>query len=233
MSSSPPASSTRSRIPVSPKPPLFAFSGSKPRPSSATLTSTQPVALAHVDPDAASRRRAAPRWSAPPAPAGTLCSRARGCGAPARRRARRRGRRAPRRGSPRARHVRSARLSIAAAVPYSSSAAGRSSTISARRLAISSVTLSTAASTAVRRSSLGAAHRRRQADAQAGERLQRLVVQLARPAAALLLGRLDALAQPLLLDLRPVATAVAALAANALSSRSCSRSNSPSSPSRS
>ena len=47
---------------------------------------------------------------------------------------------------------------------------------------------------------LAAAPGRRQPDAQAGEALQRLVVQLAGPAPALLLGGLDALAQPLLLD---------------------------------
>ena len=47
---------------------------------------------------------------------------------------------------------------------------------------------------------LAAAQRRREPDAQRGQALQRLVVQLARPAPALLLGGLDALAQPLRLD---------------------------------
>ena len=47
---------------------------------------------------------------------------------------------------------------------------------------------------------LTAAPRRGEPDAQAGKALQRLVVQLAGPAPALLLGGLNALAQPLLLD---------------------------------
>ena len=96
--------------------------------------------------------------------------------------------------------MRSARLSIAAATPYSSSAAGRSSTISVRRLAISSATFSTVDSTAARSSCSLPRRAAESPTRSAGEALQRLVVQLARPAPALLLGGLDALAQPLLLD---------------------------------
>ena len=96
--------------------------------------------------------------------------------------------------------VRSARLSIAAATPYSSSAAGRSSTISVRRLAISSDHVLDRGLDRRAQLLLAAAQRRREPDAQAGEALERLVVQLARPAPALLLGGLDALPQPLLLD---------------------------------
>ena len=56
--SSPPASSTRSRMPARPKPVAAARSGSKPTPSSATATSHRAVRRAHVDLDARRRARA-------------------------------------------------------------------------------------------------------------------------------------------------------------------------------
>ena len=63
------------------------------------------------------------------------------------------------------------------------------------------MTLSTAASIRAPRSSSSLPRiADREPDPQAGEALQGLVMEFARPAPALLLGRLDALAQPLLLD---------------------------------
>ena len=99
--------------------------------------------------------------------------------------------------------IRCARVSIAGTSPISSSAGGRSSTISERRFAISMPICWTASRTAAaRRSGVLAAQRGGEQHLQAAEPLKGLVVQLAGPAAALLLGGLDAVAQAVLGDRR-------------------------------
>ena len=97
--------------------------------------------------------------------------------------------------------VRAASSSIAGAGPSSSSAAGRSSRISVRSPSISPSIVPTTSSSAAR-IALGVVAPARGGDEhpQAAEALQRLVVQLARPARALGLRAGDRLAQPLRLD---------------------------------
>ena len=96
---------------------------------------------------------------------------------------------------------RSASASSAGASPSWSSAAGRRSLMIARRFSTSPVICSTAASTCARSASTSGS--RAPADrpsAQRREPLERLVVQLARPAPALLLGGADRVAQAVVLD---------------------------------
>ena len=194
----PPASRTRSRIPARPKPSVGVARQSparrrRPRSRFARLARAR-------RPARPLRARAWPRSSAPPARAGRPSSRAR-------RRARLR-RRGP--ASSSSASTSAGRL-IAVAVeqrlergrrPSSSSAAGRSSVMIARRFAISRSMCPIASSH--RRPSPArvarCATRRGEQHAQPAERLERLVVELARPAPPLGLGRRERGAQTLALD---------------------------------
>ena len=96
--------------------------------------------------------------------------------------------------------MRATSASIAGASPSSSSAAGRSSVMIARRFSISRSTCPTPSrSSSATSLVLDAPQRRGEDHPQPAEPLQRLVVQLARPAPALGLGRLERVAQPLVL----------------------------------
>ena len=194
ISSSPCRSATRSRMPVSPKPSRGA-PGSKPRPSSRTQTCSTPSRLG--DPD---RRRGGA--GVPDRVVDRLLDDPVQRGLELRRVARRRaGCTSALTVIPRARRCACASPSIAAAAPSSSSAAGRSSRISPRSPSISSSSRATASTTARRaRAGIACPGRAVEQHPQAAEPLQRVVVQLARPAPALGLRRLHRVAQALLLD---------------------------------
>ena len=159
------------------------------------------VAFDHVDSGRGSRRRGARRWSATPARGGRASLSSSGVwrvGCSPRSHARSSG---PSTSHPLRAAARSARLSIAAPAPVLVQR-GRAQLDDQRAQA--GDLLGQVLDGGLRppraappRCRAGAAE---STDAQAGEALQRLVVQLARPAPALLLGGLDALAQPLLLD---------------------------------